>query len=72
MFSNTTSNGASPEVTEGIKSATGSGKTVTITVPVPMHPEEEIPVTVYVVVVDGEAVTVEPFGVFKPLDGDQL
>ena len=48
-----------------------SEPTLTTTVFEPQHPFN-VPLTVYVVVVAGAAVTLAPFVVFKPVEGDQV
>ena len=47
----------------------GGAPTVTVIVCVPVHPVALVPVTVYVVVVAGEAITVELRVLFNPVAG---
>lgn len=50
----------------------GVGLTVTVDVAAVVHPAADEPVMVYEVVLDGEAVTVEPVEALRPVEGDQV
>jgi hypothetical protein len=54
---------SAPALIEGI------GLTVTVTVAAVLHPGDEVPVTVYIVVTDGEALTLAPVVAVSPVAG---
>ena len=59
------------EAEEGVIEITGTWLTVTVTLVVLVHPADEVAVIEYVVVMVGEAVTLEPVTLLNPVAGDQ-
>ena len=57
---------------DGLMETTGLGFTVMLVDSAAVQPFASVPVTVYRVVVDGEAVTVLPVVLLRPVAGDQL